>query len=834
MANKIGRFEILSEITHSEIGAVYKASDPESGQTIALKTIRLQMLDEQADVLVDHILQEAAGTKPLSSHNIAQLFGVEVIDGQCCASEEYVQGNSIATMLARNEGFSIWDLQDIVRQTCQGLDHAHSHNVVHYSLEPAKIMVTWDGTVKVLSFGVSCMGAFTCQAAGKAPDVLHYVSPEQLRGDPVDARSNIFSLGAILYEMATESKAFPGDDADQVRQAIVEATPAAPIEVNRKIHPVLSEVIMKALSKAPEERYQSGQELVNDLERCKESTTKPVAKKSAQPPHGLNAPQATKATAAPAASAPPQKTAKPASDQAPAPAASAETMVRPALGESAPGSSSFPAGSQTNSPARAAAAAAGWESASAVSTVEPAKAPKATSGPAKASAQTTFQERSSAVTDAVEPPAETPAFRVDPSMAEAAKNAARGPSFSEMTELPPLKEIYTPPPPPPVEPEFDPEPPASLSRTQREKSEKPKVQPREVARKAVTEIKKTPPKLFLYSIAVAVAIILLVVGLIAYRIHSENSADEGPAEAPAAAAPAEASPKPGWNPAQPPAQAPVHAQPEQIAAGREAPPVSVTPKYNRNNNKKKTKSLAFAPAVIPGQMTINSTPEGAEVHIDGRTDPSWITPFNLPGLAPGQHSVTVARAGYAPETRTIDVASGSKSFLVIQLAQLTAAAAITSQPAGAEIFVDGKDTGRVTPAQISVDKAGPHTFVVKKQGYLEETSSASLQAGQIFHFAPSLKALGSADDIKLGGKFKKLFGGGETAGMGAVSVKTQPKGAQVAVNNRILDKFSPVDFFLNPGTYVIDVTLSGYKPVHRVVEVQKGSKVAVDENLERE
>ncbi len=316
MANKIGRFDILSEIAHSEIGAVYKAADPESGQTIALKTIRLQMLDEQADVLVDTILQEASGTKPLSSHNIAQLLGVEVIDGQCCASEEYVQGNSIATMLARKEGFSIWDLQDIVRQTCQGLDHAHSHNVVHYSLEPAKIMVTWDGTVKVLSFGVSCMGAFTCQAAGKAPDVLHYVSPEQLRGDPVDGRSNIFSLGAILYEMATETKAFPGDDADQVRQGIVEATPPAPIAINPKIHPVLSEVIMKALSKAAEERYQSGQELVNDLERCKESTTKSAAKKAAPPAQGLNAPQAAKAAVAPAAPPPAQKTAAPASEVA--------------------------------------------------------------------------------------------------------------------------------------------------------------------------------------------------------------------------------------------------------------------------------------------------------------------------------------------------------------------------------------------------------------------------------------------------------------------------------------------------------------------------------------
>ena len=367
MANKIGRFEILNEITHSEIGAVYKAADPESGQTIALKTIQLHMLAEQADTLMQYILQEAAGTSPLSSHNIAQLIGVEQIDTQCCAAMEYVQGNSIATMLARKEGFSIWDLQDIVRQTCQGLDHAHSHNVVHYSLEPAKIMVTWDGTVKVLSFGVSCMGAFTCQASGKAPEVLHYVSPEQLRGDPVDGRSNIFSLGAILYEMATETKAFPGEDADQVRQAIVETMPPAPIEVNRKIHPVLSEVIMKALSKAAEDRFQSGQELVNELERCKESAAKAVAKKPAQPASGLNAQKPGAAAAKPVQGAGAEEpssdefrtgAARGRSDSAPT-QASANDMASPAS-------------------AKAAAAAAGWESAGAASTVEPAKPAKAT------------------------------------------------------------------------------------------------------------------------------------------------------------------------------------------------------------------------------------------------------------------------------------------------------------------------------------------------------------------------------------------------------------------------------------------------------------------------
>jgi serine protease len=160
--------------------------------------------------------------------------------------------------------------------------------------------------------------------------------------------------------------------------------------------------------------------------------------------------------------------------------------------------------------------------------------------------------------------------------------------------------------------------------------------------------------------------------------------------------------------------------------------------------------------------------------------------------------------------------------------------AASSEPAGAQLFIDGKDTGRVTPAQISLDKPGPHSFLLRKQGYLEETTTANLQAGQIFHFAPSLKALGSTDDIKIGGKFKKLFGGGDTAGMGSISIKTQPKGAQVAINNHIMDKFSPLDLYLNPGTYVVDITVSGYKRVHRVIEVQKGGKVAMDEVLERE
>jgi len=99
-----------------------------------------------------------------------------------------------------------------------------------------------------------------------------------------------------------------------------------------------------------------------------------------------------------------------------------------------------------------------------------------------------------------------------------------------------------------------------------------------------------------------------------------------------------------------------------------------------------------------------------------------------------------------------------------------------------------------------------------------------------------LRALGNADDIKTVGKFNKLFGhgGDSSAGMGSMSIHTQPKGAQIAINQRLLDKASPVDIMLGPGNYVIDITLTGFKPVHKVVSVDKGGKVAVDEIMERE
>lgn len=802
MSNKIGRFEILSELSRADLSCVYKANDPESGKTVVLKAIVLQSLGEQGPAMVKRLLEEAESSKVLNSHNIAFLFGAGEMEGKLCASMEYVQGNSVATMLARKEGFSIWDLQDIARQACQGFDHAHTKNVFHHSLEPAKIMVQWDGIVKILSFGVSAMGSHLAQATGAVPSPLHYMSPEQLRGETVDARSNLFSLGAILYEMVTERKAFDGEDADQVRQAILETMPAAAVEVNRKIHPALSTVIMKTLAKAPEERYQSGQELVNDLEKCKENPAKatlgakPAVAKAPTPPPKPPAPTAKSAPTGFTAATPPPK-----------------AVVPPVA-------------------AKVAAAAAGRTGSATASWPPNKAASQAASTKPSVEAASSAQVEMSAAVD--EPEVVTPKINVDPMMDEGRQSGTQGPSFSDITELPPLKEAYVAPPPPPPVQEVAPEPTATMHQAAEE--EKPKAPRGEIAKKAVAEIKKTPPQLYMYAIGGAVAIMLLVVVGIFYHMRSEDTDDDNTAvqtESPPAST---AAPAPAAAPVATQAAAPAHT-PEQVTPppAEETPEVSVTPKETRSGRsgaKKKAKTPPAAPAIIAGQLSIDSNPQGAQVQVDGNA--SGVTPFNIASLTPGQHTVTVSKPGYSTETRSINIASGGKSNLSIQLVQLAASVAANSTPSGAEIWVDGKDTGRTTPAQITLSKPGTHAFVFKKDGYLDETASANVQNGQTMQIAPTLRALGNTDEIHYGGHFKKVFGGGDTAGMGTVSVKTTPKGAQIAVNNRLLDKMSPVDFYLNPGNYVIDITMSGFKTVEKVVTVEKNGKVVIDENLDRE
>ena len=837
MATMFGRFEIQSEISRSETALIYKAQDLESNQTVALKTQSLEALGDRSAAFVEALLAEGESTRSLASQNIVTLYGAGEIEGQFCAAMEYIQGNSVANMIARKEGFSIWDLLDITRQVCSALDKAAEYRVVHLSLEPAKIMVQWDGLVKVLGYGISNMGLIAADSGNGLGRLMPYCSPEQIRGEGTDARSNIYTLGAILYEMVAGKKAFSGADAAALVGQIQNELPPAPSTINSKIQPVVSALIMKALAKDPEERYQTARELVVDLEACKDAGRKTVAEPKKAPAATVNVDPAARAAAAakfvsggaseaPAAlSAPrPQPQAAAPRPAAPAtpprPVAAAPVAPRPVATAAKPAVKAAAAGMGSAATAKDAGVSSGAEMIELESIQEssvPGKyAPSSSmsSGASPAMSSATLEQ---------EPETDSPSIAVDPMMA-GAPAATTGRSFSDLDELPPLKEpVYTPPAPEPEE-----APSAVVQHVKPKqfypKEEKPKVQPREVAQKAIKEISTIPPRLMLFSILGAVALISIVAVALFFHVRNE---DDGSTAAPR---PVKTTKVQDSAPAATTAPAPA----ESIVAPVEAQPAVTVRQVERRRQAKPTPPPQ--PVIIPGQALIDSTPQGAPFTMDGKSDPSWITPFTVAGLNPGKHIVALTKQGYTPETRSVDVAAGSRSTLAVHLAPINALVVINSTPAGAEITLDGRATGRVTPAQFAVEK-GSHTVLLKKQGFLEETTTADLGPGQNFQFAPALRALGNADEIRTVGKFKKLFGagGGEgSAGMGTVSIRTQPKGAQIAINQHIMDKMSPLEVMMGPGNYVIDITLTGFKPIRKVVTVEKGGKVAIDEIFERD
>ena len=346
------------------------------------------------------------------------------------------------------------------------------------------------------------------------------------------------------------------------------------------------------------------------------------------------------------------------------------------------------------------------------------------------------------------------------------------------------------------------------------------------------EIKSVPPQLMIYSIAGAAVLILIIAIVLVLHVNTLNSDGDTPRPVAAEPAPQPAASEPAAQPA--PAPTPAQAQPEAQApaepvAEPEPEPTHVAAARGKNARKKP----APAPAIIPGQMAIDSTPQGAQVQVDGRTDPSWVTPFALTGLTAACIPLRSASRVIPPIREPSTWPPGSKAFVTSHLSQLMATLAVSSSPAGADVFIDGKNTGRVTPAQVSVDK-GQHVVLVRKSGYIDQTTSAQFVLGQTTNFSPTLQPLGNVDDIKTIGKMNKLFGGKEAQGMGTVSVKTQPKGAQVAVNQHMLDKDTPVNFILDPGNYVVDITLSGYVTIHKVISVDRGGKVVIDEVMQHE
>jgi serine/threonine protein kinase len=240
------------------------------------------------------------------------------------------------------------------------------------------------------------------------------------------------------------------------------------------------------------------------------------------------------------------------------------------------------------------------------------------------------------------------------------------------------------------------------------------------------------------------------------------------------------------------------------------------------------------PAPSEGQLTVSSMPMGATVEIEGRAGQQWKAPQTIPGLSAGTYKVSFNMPGYATETRTVQVAGGARTPLDVRMSAIKGFVTVASKPAGAEIWINGKDTGKVTPIEFLVEP-GAQNIVVRKQGYLEASTDVKLVAGQSVNYAPSLMAAGRTDNIRLVGSsgVGKLLGNnnGNGSGMARIEIKTEPKGAQVTINGTPLQKTTPLEVQLEAGNYDITIQKDGFKPIHESAIVGMDDRIKIDRPL---
>jgi eukaryotic-like serine/threonine-protein kinase len=289
---KAGRYEIVGELGRGAMGVVYKAMDPVIGRTVAVKTVKLSTEGTGLthSELLARFQTEARAAGLLTHPNIVVVFDAGEEDGLYYITMELVEGKSLQNLLDDGHAFPLPRVLRIMEQACSALQFAHERNVVHRDIKPANLMLTADDTVKVTDFGTAKIMQFgTVSQTAHVMGTPSYMSPEQVKGRAVDGRSDIFSLGVMLYEMITGEKPFSGQNITTVIYKIVHEEPPPPKNINPSIHAGISAVVMRALAKDPETRYQSCREMLEDLRNYRALPSDAGATTVVSNPGGVNA-----------------------------------------------------------------------------------------------------------------------------------------------------------------------------------------------------------------------------------------------------------------------------------------------------------------------------------------------------------------------------------------------------------------------------------------------------------------------------------------------------------------------------------------------------------------
>lgn len=260
------RYELLEKIGEGGMSVVYKAKCHKLNRYDAVKILKKEYSNDPA--VVEKFKREATAVANLSDTNIINIFDVGTQGDIHYIVMEYVKGKTLKDVILENVRLSYERTIDIAIQIAKALDCAHRNNIIHRDVKPQNILVTEDGVVKVTDFGIAkASSTVTITNSNKVIGSAHYFSPEQAKGTFVDARADIYSLGIVMYEMVTGKVPFDAESPVTIAIKHIQDTPVAPREINSSIPESLSRMIMKAIEKDPNNRYQSAREMLMDLLR---------------------------------------------------------------------------------------------------------------------------------------------------------------------------------------------------------------------------------------------------------------------------------------------------------------------------------------------------------------------------------------------------------------------------------------------------------------------------------------------------------------------------------------------------------------------------------------
>jgi serine/threonine protein kinase len=267
---KLGRYLVQSELGRGAMGVVYKATDSVLERTVAVKTVNMALERDGADRYEARFYQEARAAGGLNHPNIVTVYDVGKSGEVVFMAMEYIEGPELRTLMVEGRPMPVSQAVSIAAQVADGLAYAHEHGVVHRDIKPANIMVPAAGAVKITDFGIARMrsAASDLTQTGVMLGSPKYMSPEQVIGKRADHRSDLFSLGVILYEMLTGASPFNGENVTALMYQIVNFAPPAPSALNGAVPELADYIVAKMLAKALDERYQGAAEVARDLREC--------------------------------------------------------------------------------------------------------------------------------------------------------------------------------------------------------------------------------------------------------------------------------------------------------------------------------------------------------------------------------------------------------------------------------------------------------------------------------------------------------------------------------------------------------------------------------------